>query len=90
MKKLVVFAFFLTSCATLKNEQDHYDYINKTVIDEKYSLAIYHILAFESKYPESKQLCELWKLQENLYKKTEKEDFKYVEILKKKEEERCK
>lgn len=90
MKKIILFVFILNSCATLRDEQGSFDDIQENVREKKYNRAIWDSMAFERNFPESPKLCELWKLQEELNKSTNRLAEKYIEQLKKKQEERCK
>ena len=85
-----VFSFFLlfSACATLKSEEDFYDFIMKSYQDEKYNLASGHIVAFEGKYPESMRLCRLWQLQVKIYESRNKSD-NYIKNTKGKIKKSC-
>jgi len=87
--RLLFLLAILVSCATLKKEEDYHAFILKTYEEKKINLASYHILAFEGKYPESTKICELWGLQDSIYKQKNKED-NYIKNVRKKIQEFCK
>jgi hypothetical protein len=88
--RYLVLLFIFAGCATFKSHDDYYNHIKQEYKQKKYSSTKYHILTFESKFPKSKKLCELWGLQIKVYKIKELEDDNYLKQLKDRRSTRCK
>jgi hypothetical protein len=59
------------SCASKRAEKDLNEHIHKMVSEERYSVAAKEISIMEKDYPQSRHLCELWKIQLGIFKRND-------------------